>query len=60
VPAALWLLPAALVANAVVVAAIAWRFRHSPTGLWAGRWLGLLVATHLVVAALIAFVLVRG
>jgi hypothetical protein len=60
VPAALWLLPAVLVANAVVVAAIAWRFRRSPTGLCAGRWLGVLVAAHLVVAALIAFVLVRG
>lgn len=59
-PPALWLLPAALVANAVVVAAIGWRFRGSSTGLWAGRWLGVLVAAHLVVAALIAVVLVRG
>ena len=56
-PPILWLLPAALVANAVVLAWVATRLRDAEVGLSARRWLAVLVVAHLVVAGVVAAVL---
>jgi hypothetical protein len=56
-PPILWLLPAALVANAALLAWVAYRVRGADLGPSARRWLVVLIVAHLAVATVIAAVL---